>query len=182
MPKSRVPQWTEQEIALLCELYPNMRTREVSERIGRPYLATRRKAGQLALRKTDDYMLRHPHEFQPGHKVPRERLTNPPKPIGTEIFRHGCVMRKVNLTGDHSADWKYVHRIVWEEAHGPIPPGYRVVFKNWNTTDSRLENLELVTAAENSRRAGQRYGAFPKELRQALFALGRLKTKIAEKS
>src|SRR5687768_11472893 len=148
MPKHLVPQWTEQEIALLRELYPHLQTREVSERLGRPYIAVKQKVGQLRLRKTGEYMLRHAPRFRPGHKLPLENLSNPPLPIGTEVFRHGCMMRKVSETSDRSVDWKYVHRIVWEDAHGPIPDGYRVTFKNGNTADSCLENLALVTAAE----------------------------------
>lgn len=182
MPKNSDPEWTQEQIDLLRELYPNMLTRTLAERIGRPYLATKRKATQLALKKTEDYMLKHAPRFRLGQKLPMESLSNPPFPVGTEVFRHGCVMRKTSETGDRSVDWKYVHRIVWEEAHGPIPCGYRITFKNGNTADSSLENLALVTAAENSRIAGQIYGSYPKELRQALFALGRLKTKIAERS
>lgn len=39
---------------------------------------------------------------------------------------------------------EYEHRIVWEDAHGPIPAGYHIHHKNHVRDDNRLENLELV--------------------------------------
>lgn len=41
-------------------------------------------------------------------------------------------------------DWQYEHRVVWEEAHGPIPAGYHVHHLNHDRTDNRLENLALL--------------------------------------
>jgi len=41
--------------------------------------------------------------------------------------------------------WRMYHLHIWEAAHGPVPPGYFVVFSNRDTTDVRLENLELLT-------------------------------------
>jgi hypothetical protein len=41
------------------------------------------------------------------------------------------------------------HRVVWEEAHGPIPPGYHVHHVNGDKRDNRLENLALVTPQEH---------------------------------
>lgn len=38
----------------------------------------------------------------------------------------------------------YEHRYVWEQARGPIPPGYHVHHRNGIKTDNRLENLELL--------------------------------------
>jgi hypothetical protein len=37
-------------------------------------------------------------------------------------------------------------RWVWEQAHGPIPPGHEIHHENHDGTDNRLDNLRLVTA------------------------------------
>lgn len=41
------------------------------------------------------------------------------------------------------------HRVVWQEAHGPIPTGYHVHHINHVRNDNRLENLELVRNTEH---------------------------------
>ena len=41
------------------------------------------------------------------------------------------------------------HRVVWEEANGPIPDGMEVDHINGDTKDNRLENLRIVTHSDN---------------------------------
>lgn len=43
------------------------------------------------------------------------------------------------------------HRVVWEAANGPIPDGLQINHKDLNKTNNRLDNLEVVTGAENIR-------------------------------
>lgn len=67
--------------------------------------------------------------FKPGRK-PEESLNY--VPIGSvRISKDGYLERKVS--DDQSLyparRWKFVHRLVWEAAHGPIPPGHVIVFK-----------------------------------------------------
>jgi len=65
--------------------------------------------------------------------------------------------RKVNdLPGPNSVRWHPVHRLVWEEAHGPVPDGYIVVFRAGKKTtelaDITLDAVECITRAELMRR------------------------------
>jgi hypothetical protein len=46
-------------------------------------------------------------------------------------------------------EWEYLSRYLWVQAHGPIPEGYVVAFKDKDTLNCVLENLELITKAEN---------------------------------
>lgn len=49
------------------------------------------------------------------------------------------------------------HRIVWEAAHGPIPPGFQIHHINHDRTDNRLDNLECVDPQTHKRlHAGHR--------------------------
>lgn len=41
------------------------------------------------------------------------------------------------------------HLVIWEKAHGPIPPGYVIHHKNGNGLDNRLENLVMMTNSEH---------------------------------
>ena len=49
-------------------------------------------------------------------------------------------------------NWKrdYEHRRVWIEANGEIPAGMKVHHINGNSSDNRLENLQLVTTSEHT--------------------------------
>lgn len=54
----------------------------------------------------------------------------------------------VKANGQASA----VHRIIWTLLKGAIPDGFVVNHKNNNSLDNRIDNLELITQAMNSRR------------------------------
>lgn len=45
--------------------------------------------------------------------------------------------------------WKLKHRVVWEESNGKIPAGMNLVFRDNNPLNTKLDNLMLVTKAEN---------------------------------
>lgn len=50
------------------------------------------------------------------------------------------------------AHWIMLHVFIWEKSHGPVPKGRIIVFRNKNTMDVRLENLECITRRELARR------------------------------
>lgn len=53
--------------------------------------------------------------------------------------------------------WEYLSRHLWQQAHGPIPEGHMIAFRDKNTQNCTLENLELITMAENlTRNNGRR--------------------------
>lgn len=72
--------------------------------------------------------------------------------------------------------WRALHRILWEDAHGPVPPGHYIVFSNGDRLDVELANLELISYAENMRRNSIRN--LPEPLRLTILQLGRLKRRI----
>lgn len=48
--------------------------------------------------------------------------------------------------------WEPLHRYNWMQAHGPIPPKMNLVFKDGNTMNCDLDNLELISNADLLRR------------------------------
>jgi hypothetical protein len=101
--------------------------------------------------RTSGYM------FPPGH-VPVNTM-----PIGAHRLYQGFVEVKLcDAPGPYTNRWKPVHRLCWERAHGPIPPGHVVAFKpGTKTTDpDRItpEILECITMAENMIRNQRRLG------------------------
>ena len=68
-------------------------------------------------------------------------------PIGSEHFDKDCyVMVKIAQPNV----WKQKHIVLWEQAHGSVPEGMKVVFKNRDKYDIRLENLALCSQGVNA--------------------------------
>ncbi len=75
-------------------------------------------------------------------------------PIGTEKWK-SCTKRHdegflyVKVQDGHKQhNWKQKHRLLWEEAYGKIPEGYKVIFKDGNRHNIVLENLALVSNSQ----------------------------------
>lgn len=94
--------------------------------------------------------------FKPGRKPQESRNY---VPIGSlRISADGYLERKV--TDDQSLypsrRWQFVHRQVWEAAHGPIPAGHMVVFRKGQFTNQlellNADRLECISRAENAQR------------------------------
>lgn len=89
-------------------------------------------------------------QFKPGES--RNRL-----PFGSyRITADGYLVCKVAETGYAPTDWKAVHRLVWEAAHGLVLKGQVVRFKEGRRTTElgriTLDALELLTLAQNMKR------------------------------
>lgn len=73
-------------------------------------------------------------------------------PIGTVVERDGYLWKKVDDKPGHGVasrfNWRQLHRIVWEEANGPIPKGHVLIFKDGDRHHIELDNLILVTNGE----------------------------------
>lgn len=98
------------------------------------------RAGQEASRKT---------QFKKGH-VPH----NGGAPVGEIRIWHGHKKR-----GGHPYCWQKTaqpnvwrmkHVVEWEEHNGPVPEGHIVCFADGDTLNWHIENLVLVTRAQNA--------------------------------
>lgn len=80
-----------------------------------------------------------PTQFKKGH-VPANY-----KPVGSErVSVDGYVEVKVA----NSRKWKAKHRIVWQNANGPIPKGHVIIFADGNRQNIKLDNLLLISQRE----------------------------------
>lgn len=103
------------------------------------------------------------------------------KPIGTErVSKDGYLERKVNDDLPLQRRWRAVHLLTWEAAHGPLPRGYAVSFRNGNKTDIRLDNLALVSRVDLMRRNSMHN--LPAPLPQTLQLLGALRRQIRRRT
>lgn len=89
-------------------------------------------------------------------------------PIGTHrLSKDGYLERKTNDEHPTPARrWIGVHRLVWEAANGPVPPGHIIAFKPGQRTnvleEITLGRVECISLAENIRR--NTLHRYPKEI------------------
>ena len=70
--------------------------------------------------------------------------------IGDEFTgkKNGTYIKISNELGRYD-NWILKHHFIWEQAHGKIPEGYRVIFLDRNKQNFELDNLELVSITES---------------------------------
>lgn len=117
-------------------------------------------------------------QFKKGQR-PRKTL-----PVGTiRANAYGYLRIKISekpeppgQRGANSLNWEFVHKRVWEQAHGAIPKGYRIWWKDRNHGNCALANLELVSDKEHMARTT--IHNLPPELKETIQLAGRLKKRI----
>lgn len=170
--------WTPQAIFCLRTWYCEecLTVQEIAELSGRTYAAIKSAVAKFGLQRPTSYYRQPgaagrfasgmkpwnaglPYDaggrsretrFRAGQRAGRAQALW--KPIGHERIVDGYLQRKVTDTGYTPRDYALVHRLIWEEANGPIPEGHALVFRNGDRRDIRLDNLELITRAELMRR------------------------------
>lgn len=73
-------------------------------------------------------------------------------PVGTVVTKSdGYLWKKIDdKPGTWRQNWRQFHILIWEEANGPIPEGYRIIFKDKDKRNCTLGNLAMVSLAENA--------------------------------
>lgn len=198
--------WTADEDEVLRELYADVPSKTLAQKLNRSLVSVYGRAKTLGLQKSATFHTsalsgrmkpgecRSPAtQFQKGH-VPKYISRNvshierwqfrpgqmPPTwvPVGTEIWRQGYLWRKVrdDQRGSRARfNWRQVHLLIWEAAHGAVPAKHCVTFKNKDPRDLRLENLECVSKAEVRNRNS--IHQLPEELRDLI----RLKSRVTRR-
>lgn len=72
--------------------------------------------------------------------------------------------------------WVLYHRKIWIDAHGPIPKNHIIVFRDRNTLNVVLENLECITYEANMLR--NTLHRYPENIKQTVRTLTKLKKLI----
>lgn len=200
--------WTDEEKRIVAEMYPNYCASEIAERLGRSLSGVYNQAQAMGLKAPREKKVRlgkigadHPKavasRFQKGHIPENKGKKMAPevyekvkgtmfkaghspvnhRPVGSErITKDGYIEIKVAEPGK----WRLKHRVVWEEANGPIPPGYNVQFRNKNKEDLRLENLYLISRGEQMGTENSIHARYPEELKKVIRLKGAIKRQITE--
>ncbi len=76
--------------------------------------------------------------------------------------------------------WTSLHRHIWEQANGEIPKGMIPVFKDKNPKNYTLDNLEVISRAENMKRNS--IHNYPPEINKTLQLVRVLTRKINQRN
>ncbi len=107
--------------------------------------------------------------FKPG-SVPHTK-----EPIGTRVERMGYIWQKI---GPGKRDWRQLHRIVWEEANGPVPEGMVLIFLDGDHHHIELSNLKLVSKSVHQILNVKKWRRADPELTETYATIAELKTII----
>ena len=200
--------WTDEKKRIVREMYPDHTAAEIAAMIGKTVSGVQQMARSIGVRASKERVAetgrrtaRNPNSIAarfgkghiPGNKGKKmdpkiyEKIRNTMfkkgnipvnhKPVGSErVLVDGYVEVKVAEPNK----WRLKHRVVWEEAYGPIPAGHNVQFRNGNTQDVRLENLFLISKAEQMRDKNSIHARYPEELKQLIRLKGSIKRQITE--
>lgn len=78
------------------------------------------------------------------------------------------------------AKWVPLHVYLWESLNGPVPAGMIVVFKDRDSMNCDILNLELITREENMRR--NTYQRYPEDVRKLIQLKGVLNRQIRKQN
>lgn len=166
--------WTPEEVKLLKEKYETTRTSEIAAELGRPLRTVYAKAYAYGLNKCKSLVqemsrqnyYNNPEKFKVGHftkgSEPWNKGTKGLTSANKTSFAKGNKPHNTKKVGDISirqdttgrfykyrkikdAHWELEQRMVWEEHNGAIPEGMVVAFKDNDTMNTSIDNLELLT-------------------------------------
>jgi hypothetical protein len=200
--KNNGRRWSQQDISLLKELYPDNKTSWVAEKLGRTAFSINAKSFLLKIKKSDEFIKKMlsggaAFRFEKNHvawnkgkrideyldektieKIKETSFKKGHLPANTKES-DGEVTVRMDKRGinykwirEGIGKWKMLHVKMYEDVYGKTPENYIVVFKNKNTMDCRIENLEMITRSENMlRNSIQNY---PAEVKETMFLIKKL--------
>lgn len=188
--------WTQQEIDTLTRMYPNHYAREIADILGRGISSIHCKANSLGLESSLEKIKRAGYEtskspasiaarFQKGSVPPNKGKKVSPEvysKIQPTMFKKGhspvnhreVGSERINVYGyieikvAEPNRWRLKHQVMWEQVNGTIPRGYNVQFKNHNPLDCRIENLYMISKAEQLRTENSLMARYPKKIQEII--------------
>lgn len=199
--------WTQDECDYLRRVYADTDIRELMRVLCRSDRAIYHKAGELGLARSKAYLNSQTSgrftgaegintQFKKGHATWNKGLKGyqpkgrnletrfkpggkPPtwKPVGSFRRVSGDVLQqKIADTGFYT-DWQSVHSLIWKRHYGDIPSSHIVVFRDGDTNNIRLDNLELISRAENIRRNS--IHNYPQQIKEVIKLNAKLKRLVS---
>ena len=77
--------------------------------------------------------------------------------------------------------WKLKHHLVWEDAHGKIPKGHLIIFKDNNSLNCDLDNLMCISRAEQAVINNKGLNEYTNELKDVAVNIAKLKIAVSKR-
>jgi hypothetical protein len=154
------------EEKFIREHYGEIPLSKIAEHLGRRKSTVMQHIKQMGLELTPEQRAKAKNTFPKGHKphnagtkgVMKSNCTSfKPGQLPHNTKEDGAISIRHKRGDNHAykfirvakAKWKLLHRVIWEQAHGAIPAGHIVTFMDCDTMNCELDNLELITMAQN---------------------------------
>lgn len=203
--------WKKNEEELLSQLWAGdgLFAREIALIFQRPVSQVYNKAFAMGLRRpgklrskagkigsqTEAYRA---HQFTSGHTPANKGKKMSPElyaKCAPTMFKKGNTPKNHREVGSERVGkdgylwvkvaepnkWKQKHRAPWEETYGPVGKGYNVQFKDGNRQNITLENLYLISRAQQLKEQNSLMARYPKELQDIIRLRGAVKRQIKRK-
>ncbi len=162
--------WTPEEDKFLSENFTCYTYPELGKLMGRPDHSLQNRLRRLGLRLPVNIMEerkrigwfvkgnipfnrgRKGTHFSPATEFKKGNIPGNTKYDGAIAIRHSHFKRggpPYKWIRVSKAKWKMLHVYNWEKANGKVPSGYIVVFKDKDTMNCDIQNLELITREEH---------------------------------
>lgn len=198
--------YTKEEDEIIISMYPEHYAKEIAPLLGRTLSSVYQRAKHLGVESSEGKIQRSGRESSQNPNVIKSQFKkgrvshNKGQKMPPEVYEKvkATMFKKGNLPANHRKvgservnvdgyievkvaepnKWRLKHRNVWEEHNGPIPKGYNIQFKNRISTDCRIENLYILSRAEQMRTENGITARYPEELRKVIQLKGALKRAI----
>lgn len=175
--------WTSYEIKLLKKLYPDVQNPKLMIRFNCTESQLSNRSRKIGLRKSVEFMAdpKNRNYFSAG-SIPVNKGKKWDEFMSKEAqdksrkttFKKGNIPANtlydgiITIRHNHKernyppymwirisvAEWKMYHVYLWEKENGPVPKGHIIIFRDGDTMNVELSNLEKITKAENLDRNG----------------------------
>lgn len=102
------------------------------------------------------------------------------KPVGHERIADGYILIKTDQVNPYTGTkgwYRHKHRVLWEQAHGPVPKDCIVSFIDGDPMNCVLENLEMISLAEKTYLNRNGYNRLPNEVKPSMKVMAKVITR-----
>lgn len=178
--------WTKKEVDDLTRLYPDTETGQLSAYFDRSKAQIRDKAFVQGLKKSHECLSRAAKsgnlaDYGEKNRFKKGQKSWNTKPIGHISIRNdpsGNKYQMIKIKGEKRL--VMLHRHLWIKENGEIPPGKILRFKDGNTLNCDLSNLELIDRRQHMEK--NTFLNYPKDAMEVIHAKRVLTRIINQKS